>query len=101
MSENCDIIVFFLIYGQLAAKWISDAWLFLLTITFYLTKTENRTKKSNTALILLLWVTVLFLPKNANFLPKNADTSKIKGVLVLKGTFSETTYACAEDNTGI
>ena len=28
------------------------------------------------------------------FFPKNAGVSKIEGVLVLKGTFSETTYVC-------
>ena len=32
--------------------------------------------------------------KNADFLPKNADLSKIKGVLVLKDIFSENTYVC-------
>ena len=41
----------------------------------------------STALILLLWVKVLFLPKNA-------DISKIKRVLVLKGVFSETSCVC-------
>ena len=51
-------------------------------------------KLSNTALILLLWVKVLFLPKIAEFLQKIAGISKIKGVLVLKGIFSETTYVC-------
>ena len=36
---------------------------------------------------------VLFLPKDTNFLQKkNAYISKIKGVLVLKGIFSEPTY---------
>ena len=30
--------------------------------------------------------------KNADFLPKNADLRKIKGVLVLKDIFSENTY---------
>ena len=54
--------------------WIPDAWSvkpkFSLVVTFYLTKTENRSEKSNTALILLLSVKVLFLPKNADFLQK-------------------------------
>ena len=49
---------------------------------------------SNTTLTLLPWVKVLFLPKKAEFLPENADISKIKRVLVLKGTFSETGYVC-------
>ena len=33
------------------------------------------------------------MSKNADFLSKNADISKINGVLVLKGIFSETTCA--------
>ena len=39
----------------------------------------------------MLWVKILFLTKNTDFLQKNADISKIKGLLVLKGIFSETT----------
>ena len=60
--------------------------IFSLTITFYLTKAENGTKKiSNTAFILLLRAKVLFLLKNT-------DISKIKRVLVLKDIFSKATY---------
>ena len=40
----------------------------------------------------MLWVKVLFFTKNADFLQKYADISKIKGVLLLKGIFFETTY---------
>ena len=32
--------------------------------------------------------------KNADFLQRNADISKIKRALVLKGIFSEITYEC-------
>ena len=42
---------------------------------------------------------VLFLPRNVDFLQTNADISKIKGVLVLKGIFSETEdllYLCVK-----
>ena len=53
---------------------ILDEWSVKLTfsfiVTFYLTKTENRTKKSLTALTLMLWVKVLFLSKIADFLKK-------------------------------
>ena len=58
MSENCDVIVIFLIYGQFGgiekpdSARISVKLTFLLTVTFYLTKTENRTK--NSALTLLV-----------------------------------------------
>ena len=42
----------------------------------------------------MLSVKVLFWPKNATFLQKNADISKIKMALLLKGIFSETAYEC-------
>ena len=55
MSENCDAIVIFLIYGQFGAIWNPDAQsvklIFSLIVTFYIiTKPENRTKKSLTQL---------------------------------------------------
>ena len=51
MSANCDVIVFFPIYGQFAAnlKPIPEAWSikrkFSLIVTFYITEPESRTKK--------------------------------------------------------
>ena len=54
-----------------------------LIATFYVTKTEDRTKnvtKTEGTTTLLLWVKVLFLPKNA-------DISKIKSALIPKGIF--------------
>ena len=68
---NCDVIVNFPIYGQFGAirKPVNVA--FSLIVTFYLTKTESRTKRiCNTALILLNWEKVLFLTKILNFLQK-------------------------------
>ena len=50
---------------------------FLLTVTSYLTKTENRTKESATQVTLLLWGKVLFLPKTADFLQKTLTSAKI------------------------
>ena len=53
-----DVIIIFLIYGQFEAiqkldygRMVCKTYIF---ITFFLTKTVIRTKKSNTALILLL-----------------------------------------------
>ena len=40
----------------------------------------------------MLWVKVLFWLKNPDVLQKNADISKIKKGLVLKGIYFETTY---------
>ena len=54
MSTNCDVIVFFRFMANLqpSGSRTSDSWstklTFSLTITFHLTKIENRTKKSLT-----------------------------------------------------
>ena len=45
MSENCDVIVIFPIYGQFGAIQKSVKLIFSLIVTFYPTKTENITKK--------------------------------------------------------
>ena len=58
MSTSCDVIVILLIYNQFGAIWKPDSGsiacnvklTFSLIVTFYLTKTENRTKKSQTQL---------------------------------------------------
>ena len=56
-------------------------------------KTEKRTKRSLTQLSRYCFEQrCYFGQKNAGFLQKNA-ISKIKTALVLKGIFSETTYA--------
>ena len=56
---------------------------------------KQNLKTFNTTLILLVWRKVLFLRKKCWFFAKkNAEINKIKEVLVLKGTFSETTYKC-------
>ena len=58
MSANCDVIVFFPIYGQFAAiqksysgRMTYKTYIFItVTITVYLSKSESRTKKSLTRL---------------------------------------------------
>ena len=56
MSENCDVIVIFRIFGSFGAVWRPDTRhesaevMFSVTVTFCLTKTKNRTKKSLTQL---------------------------------------------------
>ena len=56
MSENFDVIVIFPIYGQFGAIRDLDSGciglklVFSFIVTFYLTKTENRTKRSLTHL---------------------------------------------------
>ena len=56
MSENCDVIVIFRSFGQFGAvrrpvpETESTKVMFSVKVTFWLTKTENRTKKSPTQL---------------------------------------------------
>ena len=56
ISENCEVIVIFPIYGQFGAIRKPDSGGILcktyisLIVSFYLTKAENRTKKSLTQL---------------------------------------------------
>ena len=46
ISENCDITAMFPIYSQFGAIQKPDTRGISLTVTFYYTKSENRTKKS-------------------------------------------------------
>ena len=69
---------------------LPDAWsvklTFLLILIFYLRKTENSCKKSDTALTIC--------QKMLSFCKKNAEIDKISWDLVLKGIFSGTTDVC-------
>ena len=53
MSANCDVIVFFPIYGEFAAirkadsgRMVCKTYIFINNNLFYFTKTDNKTKKS-------------------------------------------------------
>ena len=62
---------------------------FSFIVTFYLTKTENRTKKPQTQLSHHCFSKGIFMPKNADFLEeKKADINKIKRALVPKAILS-------------
>ena len=68
---------------------------FSLAVTFYLTKTDNRTKKSLIQLSHYCFeYRYQFCQKMHSFCKKNADIRKAKRTLVLKGIFSETTNVC-------
>ena len=57
--------------------------------------TWNRTKKSQTELLYYCFGKgTIFVKKMLILCKKNTGISKIKGILVLKGLFSKTTYAC-------
>ena len=83
-STNCDVIAFFPIYRQSEAIQKPGSGLMdYKTYKFFINSNpksyktwKQNYKISDNALILLLWVKLLFLPKNA-------DISKINEVLVL------------------
>ena len=60
---------------------------FSLMVTFYLTKTENRTKKFQTQLSHYCFEKGPIFAKKRWFLEKNANISKIKKALILKAYF--------------
>ena len=103
MLANCDVIVIFPTYGQFEAirkptseSMVFKTYIFIDSNLLSYKNWKQNQNISNTTLILLLWVKVLFLQKNTDFLKywKNTDISKIKGVLLLKIIFSETTCVC-------
>ena len=101
-SSNYDVIDIFTIYVYLqqSGSRISDTRSLFLTFSliavFYLTNLKTELQIFKTALIQFLWVKVLLLKtkkkdkKDVDFLAKNADISKCRKILVLKGRLSET-----------
>ena len=84
MSKNCDAIIIFPIYDQSRAirkpdsgRIVRKACIFINSIFLSPKKLKIELKISNVALTLLLWVQIVFLPKNTDFLQKNADINKI------------------------
>ena len=71
---------------------IPDA--FLWTVTFYLIKTGIKTKNFLHSSHTIILSNGNVFAKNCYFLQINADISKIKRALVLKGILSETKYVC-------
>ena len=92
MSAICGFIVIFPNYGHFEAIRKSDSGrivlkpTFSLIISFYLTKTESRTKKSRTQLS-----DYCFEQKYQFFSKEMLIFGKIEKASVLKGIFSETT----------
>ena len=82
MPGNRDVIVIFSIYGQFEAIWKPSLKKLFLLVTFYLTKTEKRTKKSLIQLshYCFEW-RYYFCQKTLIFCKKNTDAIKIKGAL--------------------
>ena len=97
---NVTSLLFFQFMANLeqSGSWILDAqsvkFTFSLTLTFILKnlKTELKTLQHSSHTSALSKGTIF--AKNADFYQKNANIRKIKRTLVLKGTFSKTTYVC-------
>ena len=99
MSANWDAIAIFPIDGQFGAIWKLDFRCMVCKTYIFINFLSYKNRKQiskilNTDLILLLWVKVLFLSKNAGYLQKTSGISKTMWVLVQKGIFSETTCGC-------
>ena len=86
MLADCGVIVIFLTYGEFGANHKPDsghiACIFINSKFISYKNWKQKLKISNKALTLLIWVKVLFSPKNAD------------NALVLKSTFYESTYVC-------
>ena len=102
LSANFDAIVILWIYTQFGpmlkldfGRMVCKTNVFI-NINFLSYKNcKQNSNISNTVLILLLRVKVIFSPKNANFLQKNADINRNKWVLILKGKISKIKHVCA------
>ena len=73
---------------------VYKTYIFVNSSFWYCETWKQNKRTSNTASILLFWVKVLFLSKKSWFLAKNADTSKIKQIVVLKGICSKNKCVC-------
>ena len=80
MSASCDVIGIFSIYGQFGAiqkpdseRIVCKTYISIKSNLLSYKKLKTEPKKFNTTLTLLLWVKVLFLSRNADFLSLNQE----------------------------
>ena len=79
MLVNCDVTVIFPIYGQFGAIQKLDSRC-ILKVSFYLTKTENRTKKlSNSSHAISLSKGTTFDKKCCFFAKEMLTSAKVRG----------------------
>ena len=83
-QQNCDVIVIFPIYGQIGAtgnpdygRIVCKTYIFDNSNLLSYKNWKKPWKISRTGLTLLLWVKVLFLPNNADFLQKMLISAKL------------------------
>ena len=96
MSENCDVIDIFRIFGQFRAVRRPDSRHKVCKSYFSINSNllswkKRKTKQTKHSSHTIALSEGTFLD---NFLQNNADISKVKAAQVLKGIFSETTYRC-------
>ena len=101
MSKKCDAIIIFPIFGHFRAiqnpdseRRVYKTYVLINNNPLSYKNRKQNQKVSNTAINYALSKGTSFAKKNPEFLEKNADITKIKEILVLKGIFSETNYGC-------
>ena len=94
ISRSCDVVVIFPVFGQYGAIRKPDSgciicktYIFINSKLLSYKNWKQSYKVSKTALTILLWVKLIFMPKKILFFAKNADISKIKRALIPKGIF--------------
>ena len=93
MSENCDVIAIFRIFGQFGAVrrldsgyGVCKSYVFSNSNLFYYKKSKQNWKISNAALTLLLWVKVYFWRKKLIF--RSGCRQVLDQVLDNRGNFT-------------
>ena len=86
LYQNCVVIVILWIYGQFGAirksgsgRKVYKNYIFINSNLLSYKNWKQNYRISNAALILILWVNVLFFTKNADFLQRNLTSSKFRG----------------------
>ena len=84
MSGNCNVTAVFPIFGQFGAIQKLDSGCivcktYIFTNLLSYKNWKQNYKFFNTTLTLLLWVNVLFLPKNADILQKMLTSANLRG----------------------
>ena len=92
MSSNCDVNVFFSIYGKLSPVGKPGSGRMVIKPKFSLTITFHLAELENSYVIIALNKGTISAKKCRFFTKKKEKNADVKGVLVLKGLFSEATY---------
>ena len=97
---NFDVILVFLIYDQFGAIWkphsdciVYKTYILINSNLFFCKNWKKKKKISNKALTLLLWVTVLFLTEQADFLLTSTKLLRCNKFYIFLNLICGCTYA--------